>query len=291
MSKYILGIWLLFICIIALVYEAKMTDVLLTSRHLDLSGLSNIEQCQEQNACCYSVGIIEKLLVEADRRYEGKLRQVVGSEKFLWDEVISGRCKAGLSSSMRVSMALRHNGMLCGEIETVPATAGLLANFMAVPFSDAFAVRKDASTAQSTLDIVNAGLGKTYSYAETNEQQSGFGIYKAHFAKSDDCIVREDFLKSSVSDHPLPVQAFIIPMAWVTFLVTVVFCCTVFRCMPKGLPGSRLSDSDDAEMAIEGEDIEEAVDEFSEAGGEIEEAGGPRDALLSRRDAAVVDTR
>ena len=109
------------------------------------------------------------------------------------------------------------------------ATAGLLANFMAVPFSDAFAARKDVSTGQATIDIVNAGLGKTYSYAEADEKLSLFGINEAHFAKSNDCIVREDLLKSSVSDHPLPVEAFMIPMAWVTFLVTVVFCCTIFR--------------------------------------------------------------
>lgn len=231
MSKYILSSFLMFTFIFALIYEAKMTDVLLTSHKDATSAFNNEEQCLVQDQCCFSVEIFRSLLEEADPRYTGKLRYVAGGEKMLWQEVSAGTCMAGLSTNMRLAKAYRTDGSLCGAIEPVPASTGLFANFQAVPMAYGYATRSDAGNKQQVLDIVNKGLAAAYTYAMADVSTSVFGVYQSHFAKSEACVEQEANVKRTTSEEPLPMAAFGIPFVLMLFSLCCIFWCTCCRCI------------------------------------------------------------
>jgi len=243
MSAYILNMLLCFSFIVALIYEAKMTDVLLTGHKSGEYKITSEEQCLVQDACCYSVELFDSVLSGADVRYTGKLRYVMGGEKKLWEEVTSGSCLAGLTTSTRLAKAFRTNGDLCGAIEPVPAITGLFSNFQAVPSSVAWAVRQDAPNAQNILIAANKGLAGAYGYAEVDRMRSIFGIYNQYYEKSSACVEQVALAHSKTSDMALSVSTFAIPF----FLVTVMLCSAFIVSFSQSLPKSIVSDGEDSD--------------------------------------------
>jgi hypothetical protein len=211
MAASIVCLFTVFTCIIALIYEAKMTDVLLTSHRHAGHKISNAEQCLTKDACCYSVELFEGILADADARYKGMLKPIYGGEKQLWQEVTSGNCLAGLTTNMRLARAYRSNVTLCGVLEPLPSSNGLFSNFEAVPLSAAWAVNQESPNATEILKLVNKGLGGMYGYAEADRTRSILAIYNQYFEKTANCVSEELKTKTKASDIALPVAAFAIP--------------------------------------------------------------------------------
>lgn len=258
MSAHIAGLFVIFMCVIAILYEAKMTDVLLTSHRHSEHKITNAEQCLVKDACCYSVELFDSILSDADARYRGMLKPIYGGEKQLWQEVASGNCLAGLTTSMRLAKAYRSNAALCGSLEAIPSTNGLLSHFEAVPFTSAWAVNQNSPNAQNIINLVNKGLGGMYGYSQADRSFSIFGIYNQYFEKTSTCVTEQLASQIKSSEMALPVATFAIPILIIFLMLLCSFFVACCRCLPKELSVDDSGDEHEQEAYLL-EDGEESI--------------------------------
>lgn len=258
MSAYLLCLFTLFLFVVALIYEAKMTDVLLTSHRNSKHKIENEEQCLTRDSCCYSVELFDNILSDADVRYKGMLKLVPGGEKQLWEQVKSGTCLAGLTTSTRLAKAYRSDVGLCGALEPVPSGNGLFSNFEAVPLNTAFALNQAAPNAQNILKLVNKGLGESYSYAYANRGNSILGNYNQYFQKTSTCAEEQTLAQAKTSEQALSVGTFVIPIIILVFIMLLTFFCNFCRCLARPVEDDIPDEDEEEEYGALAEDEDEA---------------------------------
>eukprot|EP00930_Biecheleria_cincta_P045201 TRINITY_DN31161_c0_g1_i1.p1 TRINITY_DN31161_c0_g1~~TRINITY_DN31161_c0_g1_i1.p1 ORF type:complete len:572 (-),score=77.42 TRINITY_DN31161_c0_g1_i1:44-1759(-) len=211
--------------IVIILYEAKVTEVLLSEKTTGPQAFQKMEDCGISGTCCYSVQLFRDMLVHAaGTAYANTMKYIEGGDAEMFKLLSDGTCRAAVTSDLSYFSATKRDRQLCSTAQLVPQDqAGLAFDLAYIPKHSAFAVRRGFGQGTDILLKANIGMSKMYSgrHGGTLSFQE---IFSSHFAPNADCAAQMMQSLAEEEDRPISLMQLLLPLVSVASFMILIFC-------------------------------------------------------------------